>query len=408
MTKSKFKVTHKKRRRPKSKQAAKPPHHQQPPNNNNVAKALPQLEPLPPNSNQMNNISPPHQDQEWMTRIQMNSNTCFHTVLSRNKHNYKSTLKEFKKYNAPNSIQDLIKSGLSISCPIERMFKYDSFFKGKDANENPFLPQCRVTVVIHFSDILNTMLPTDLIGRNGSKNIVVVEATAGCEQLFSRKAILKYDHYPYYQCMSKRWIRVGDFLHPNQVTKVISLCNNNYYNLGVLLLICCHHMYHKAVHKMKPSEREEKQQLVTKYGCTEINGLVQVLNKIAIQLSDVMEEELASRSFAGIRSDWAHWNPFIESSDSYFSNPAMIQWRLDLRAKHAEEKMNKSEDNSGMELMAYFIIMLSTQQQNDGTSEETTYKLFNGRHDSFSFLKYLQKHSMRDFFVHFAAMFRSG
>ena len=248
------------------------------------------------------------------------------------------------------------------------------------------------TITIKFGDIFNTMLPTDYV----EQSVSFKEINSDQSSLFAADEHVKQSTncFPFYRSINKKqsWIRVGDFLNTTEIFKCIGICNKSFYKLGAIFLICCHHKYNCAKYSATANKEEEEVKDPT-------SGIVPILNNVAVDLSRVMKNELENRSFRGIRSDWLYWNLFVPEYDKFFL-PKMQQWRQQLRAGE--------QSNISKQLYGYFLIMLPSQEKKDRKSEETFYRLIDGRPNPLSYLKFLQKHSFQDVFNHFKQIFDSG
>ena len=209
-----------------------------------------------------------------------------------------------------------------------------------------------------------------------------------------------------------RLIRVGDYLTPRMVINALSICHDNFYNLAVILLIACHNRYHWLLQKHKHSTSNNKADVK---GSNQIDiDLTQYLlavNKLGLDIGRAISGVSSGNKQDELRHGWRHWNVMEVKSDGKF-NEAMKQFRRITREKFVADRGIASENLhlvlDEMSLMSYMLIMLGSQEQMDEKCERAYYKLINGRHDAMSFLVYLQKASIMDFFEHFANIYKGS
>ena len=197
-------------------------------------------------------------------------------------------------------------------------------------------------------------------------------------------------------------IRVGDYLTPRMVINAIMICNGNYYNLPALLLLACHNRYHHIVQQY--TDIKKKEIIKDEEDQEDFDRDVEMMNRVGLDMDRVTDKELPNNNTNDGRAGWGDWNMAVSSSDIHFV-PKMKEFRLLMRQSFIKDRNIKPENIEHMldqlSLFHYLIILLGSQSQLDDMCEQCYYKIINSRHDVMSFLQYLQKASIRDFFEHF-------
>lgn len=315
---------------------------------------------------------------------------------------------------APLTTKNLIRKCTVVSVPLHRMFLRDSFFH-TNSTSNKFRGAALTKkghVDIDFGQIFNVTLPTSTIGfgkgknfpwNNSQKKGAIVETPLFCEYMNLKETPqLMYDTIntcPFYHVKKNqkvKLIRIGDYLTPGMVINAIAVCNGNFYNLAVILLIACHNRYHYFQSKNGDEDDED------------IEVYVKAANELGDHLNVVIQNLARDKQDNVLRHGWRDWNVMVEKSDSNF-NEQMKDFRRGIREKYVLERGISSDDSQllleELSLFSYVLIMLGSEGQLDERCEETYYKLINGRHDPMSFLIYLQKASIEDFFYHMERLY---
>ena len=161
----------------------------------------------------ISDILPPEKNEKW-SQLLLSDPTCKHTELPINKHNSMATLQSFPKKKIPKHIRTLIKSGKTIECDIHQIFKINNYFN----TTKPFTPfgdNNKTTIQINFSNLMNTMLPTNYIGWSNGKMKQTTDANEA--SLFQNgNIVMKGDVYgfPYYKVNNKKQICIPKNLPP--------------------------------------------------------------------------------------------------------------------------------------------------------------------------------------------------
>ena len=359
---------------------------------------------------------PPLPDNKWINCIGKSKQSP--QSAKTNKIGAKGTLESFnKKFTDSQTIAN-IKNGFVYIGQVDNVWRTNNFFVR--GYKQPWHKKQRNTVEVRFSNILNVLLPSDLIGKATNKTLGIVESNAKGIPIFDSiknskgelqfetkdSRMPKYDLRAYYSSKNTKqnWIRLGDYMTSKEVSSTIKLCNGNYNNLPSILVVCCHYTYNKLKLKQESYDAtrtfKENKELVT---------VLSRIETIAIKMAGIMNEALISRNFKGIRSDWGLWwktlfdrNYKPENCSSEFEN-----WREENIAKWEREREDEgSNAKEKIELFSNFIIMLTSQEQKDERSKRCFYEVMNGRHDAGSFLKYLECNSLHEMYDHFCGIYK--